>query len=195
MPQLDLPRRRGCEVLAAQHVRHALLAVVHDDRELVADDAVRAPQHVVVAAVGAAVAEARPCTSSQSASDLGGVERRGRCPDRQRRRGRAGRPWRRARRPASRSRGRRDLRRRASRARARTAAPRSDCRTGVPSQSRPSAARSSIWRRSISGRDLSGSRSSMRRRKRPPPSLRAQSHASSAVRAFPTCRSPLGLGA
>ena len=52
-----------------------MLAVVHDDRELVADDAVRAPQHVVVAAVGAAVAEARPCTSSQSASDLGGVER------------------------------------------------------------------------------------------------------------------------
>src|SRR6266481_1394687 len=73
-------------------------------------------------------------------------------------------------------------------------ATRSDWKTGGPSQSRPSQRSSSSCRSAIPGRTRGVSMSSTRSAN-PPPSFRAHNQESKAVRAFPRCNSPVGLGA
>jgi hypothetical protein len=71
---------------------------------------------------------------------------------------------------------------------------RSLCLTTSPSQSRPSAAMSRSCAASCLGRAWTRSRSSIRTRNGRP-SARADSHATTAVRRFPRCNSPVGDGA
>ena len=71
---------------------------------------------------------------------------------------------------------------------------RDDWKTTSPSQSRPNEAISASCSSADPGRTRPASRSSIRTRNRDPAD-RANSHASSAVRRFPRCSVPVGLGA
>ena len=72
---------------------------------------------------------------------------------------------------------------------------RSDWRTTGPSQSRPRAARSASWLASWARLEVAADRGLPSAAGSGSPSVRAKSHASSAVRRLPRWRSPVGLGA